>query len=117
MAKGKQQREKQYDGQKKTTKGQTIKWSKVVFPGAIILFVLLFFSVGHYIFSPFVVYRWSLYCLSFCRFPLAIILFCPFVVFLWPLYCLSFCRFPLTIILFVLLWFFLWPLYCLSFRC
>jgi hypothetical protein len=28
MAKGKQQKDKQYDGQKKTTKGQTIKWSK-----------------------------------------------------------------------------------------
>jgi predicted membrane protein len=60
---------------------------------------------------------WPLYCLSFCRFPLAIILFvllsfsfglytgCPFVVFLLPLYCLSFCRFPLAIILFVLCWF------------
>jgi cellulose synthase/poly-beta-1,6-N-acetylglucosamine synthase-like glycosyltransferase len=72
---------------------------------------------------------WPLYCLSFCRFPLAIILFvllsfsftiilfvlllssfgpytvCPFVAFLWPLYCLSFFRFPFAIILFVLCWF------------
>jgi hypothetical protein len=63
---------------------------------AIILFVLLLFSVGHYIFCPFVVFRWPLYCLFFYRFPLAIILFVllsfsfgrytvyPFVVFRWP---------------------------------
>jgi hypothetical protein len=31
---------------------------------------------------------------------------CPFFAFYWPLYCLSFCRFPLAIILFVLLSFF-----------
>jgi hypothetical protein len=39
---------------------------------AIILFVLLSFSVGHYIVCPFVVFLWSLYCMSFCRFPLTI---------------------------------------------
>ena len=28
MAKGKRQKDKQYNGQRKTTKGQTIKWPK-----------------------------------------------------------------------------------------
>jgi hypothetical protein len=53
MAKGKPQKDKQYNGQRKTTK-------------AIILFVLLSFSFGHYIVCPFVVFLWPLYCLSFC---------------------------------------------------
>jgi hypothetical protein len=55
----------------------------------------MWFSFGHYIVCPFVALLLPLYCLSFCRFPLAIILFvlwwfsfghyivCPFVVFLW----------------------------------
>jgi hypothetical protein len=126
MAKGKRPKDKQYNGQRKTTKGQIIKWSKENDKRTNIV-------------CPFVVFYWPLYCLSFCRFPLAFILFvllsfsfghyivCPLVVFLWPLYCLSFCRSPFAIIVFVLLSFsfglyivcplvvFLWPLYCLSF--
>jgi hypothetical protein len=43
------------------------------FPLAIILFVLWSFFLGHYIVCPLVVFLWPLYCLSFCRFPLAII--------------------------------------------
>jgi hypothetical protein len=62
MAKGKQQKEKQYNGQR-------------IFPLAIILFVLFSFSFGHYIVCPFVVFLWPLYCMFFCRFPLDIILF------------------------------------------
>jgi hypothetical protein len=46
----------------------------VVLPLAIILFVLLLFTFGHYIVCPFVVFLWPLYCLSFWRYPLAIIL-------------------------------------------
>jgi hypothetical protein len=88
----------------KTTKGQTIKRPKEFsFGHYIVCPFIVFFD--HYIVCPFVVFLWPLYCLSFCRFPLAIIFFvllsfpfghytvCPLVVFVWPLYCLSFCRF------------------------
>jgi hypothetical protein len=55
MAKGNRQKDKQYNGQRKTTKGQTI-------PLAIILFVLLSFAFGHYIVCSLVVFLWPLYC-------------------------------------------------------
>jgi hypothetical protein len=57
MVKRKTTKDKQYNGR---------------FPLAIILFVLLSFSFGHYIVCPFIIFLWPLYCLSFCRFPLAI---------------------------------------------
>jgi hypothetical protein len=125
MTKGKPPKNKQYNGQRKTTKGQSVcpfvvfLWPLYClsfggFPLAIILFVLLSFSFGLYIVCPFVVFLWPLYCLFFGGFPLAIILFvlwslsfchysvCPFVVFLWPFYCLFFRGFPLAFLLFVL---------------
>jgi hypothetical protein len=117
MAKGKRQKDKHYNGR---------------FPLAIILFVLLSFSFGHYIVCPFVVFIWPLYCLSRqkdkqynghrknekrtnnimvkgkrqkaneCRFPLAIILFV-LLSFSFDHYIFCpFLVFPLTIILFVL---------------
>jgi hypothetical protein len=43
------------------------------FPLAFILFVLWWFSFGHYIVCPLIVFLLPLYCLSFGRFPLAII--------------------------------------------
>jgi hypothetical protein len=43
------------------------------------LFVFLSFSFGHYIVCPLLVSLWPLYCLFFCRFPLAFILFVPHV--------------------------------------
>jgi hypothetical protein len=112
MVKGKRQKDKQYNGQMKNDKrtknimikGKREKDKQVYgghyivfrFPLAIIFFVLLSFSFGHYILCPlsfsfghyivcpFVIFLWPLYCLYFCRFPLAIILFFPFVIFLWP---------------------------------
>jgi hypothetical protein len=105
MAKGKRQKDKQYNGQRKMTNDkkyndQRIKEKRTdnimakgkrqkdkqfnsqryclwfcSFPLAIILSVLLSFSFGHYIVCRFFVSLWPLYCLSFCCFPLAIILF------------------------------------------
>jgi fatty acid desaturase len=78
MAKGKLQNDKQYNGQRKTTEGQTISIILFIvfsfFPLAIILFVLLSFSFYHYFVCSFAVFLWPLYCFSFCRFPLTIIL-------------------------------------------
>jgi hypothetical protein len=90
MAKGKPPKDKQYKGQRKND----FVFFFVVFPLAFILFVLWWFSFGHYIVCLFLV------------FPLTIIL-CPFVVFFWPLCCLSYGGFPLAFILFVFFLFFL----------
>jgi hypothetical protein len=95
MAKGKRQKNKQYNGHRRNEK----RTNNIMATG-----------------------KRPLYYMSFCRFPLIIILFVLFSFLLWPLYCLSFCCFPLAIILFVLLSFsfghyivcpfvvFLWPL-------
>jgi Ca2+/Na+ antiporter len=126
MAKGKWQKDKQYNGQRKTT-------NFCRFPLAIILFVLLslsfghytvypfLFSFSHYIFCPYVVFQYNGHRKNEKRTNNIMIkgkrqkdneyngkrktprVQTIFVVFLWPLYCLSFCRFPLAIILSVLL--------------
>jgi hypothetical protein len=66
MTKGKQQKDKQNKGQRKTTKGQT-------------------FSFGHYTVCPFVVILLPLYCFSFCRFFFGLYIVCP-LLFSFALY-------------------------------
>jgi hypothetical protein len=67
MVKGKRQKDKQYNGQRKTRKGQKIQWPKendkrtdnIMAKGEqqkYILFVLLSFSFEHYIVCPFFVF-------------------------------------------------------------
>jgi hypothetical protein len=63
MAKGKRQKDKQYNGQRKMTKGLSfyrfpltiILFVVCHFPLTILLFVLLSFSFDHYIVCPFVI--------------------------------------------------------------
>jgi hypothetical protein len=81
---------------------------------AIVLSVLLSFSIGHCVICPCVLFYWPLCYLSFCPFLLAIVLsvlpsfsighcvICPCVLFYWPLCYLSLRPFLLAIVLSVL---------------
>jgi hypothetical protein len=73
MGKGKRQNDKQYN----------VVCSFVVFPLAIILFVLLSSSIGHYIVCHFVVFPLAIILFVVLSFSFGHYIVCPFVVFLW----------------------------------
>jgi hypothetical protein len=82
MAKGKRQKNRQHNDQRKKTEGQPTQWPLwplcclffCLFPLAIVLSVLLFFSFGHCVVCSSVFFLWPLCCLFFCLFPLVIVL-------------------------------------------